>query len=183
MALIKKWMNGIRNIILFHIIYPWVKYGRNVHVQSSVVIFSPHKICILGDHVGIGHYCVLNTDVVIGNHVMLAAHVGLIARDPHTTDLVGVTMFESPRGDRHRIIIEDDVWIGYGAIVLSGVRVGRGAIVAAGSVVSEDVPPYAIVAGSSAKVIRYRFTPDQMKEHDRYLAGCRSPDAPNRQGR
>jgi len=174
--LLKIWLNGIRNIILFHVIYPWVKYGKNVHVQSNVVVYSPHKICILGNHVGIGHYCVLNTDVVLGNHVMLAAHVGLIARDPHTTDLVGVTMFESPRGDKYRIVIEDDVWIGFGAVVLSGVHIGRGAIVAAGAVVTEDVPPYSIVAGSPAKVIKYRFSSDQILEHDHYLVLRRDQD-------
>ncbi|MGZ3577472.1 MAG: acyltransferase [Syntrophales bacterium] len=173
LSLLRKWLNVMRNIVLFHVIYPWVKYGRNVHVQSSVIVYSPHKICILGNNVGIGHYCVLNTDVVIGNHVMLAAHVGLIARDPHTTNLVGVTMFESPRGDRYRIVIEDDVWIGFGAVVLSGVTIGRGAIVAAGAVVIEDVQPYTIVAGSPAKLINHRFSSDQIREHDRYLVSQR----------
>ncbi len=56
-----------------------------------------------------------------------------------------------------RSIIGSDVWIGRSAIVMSGVRVGNGAVVGAGSVVTKDVPPYAIVAGNPAKLIRYRF--------------------------
>jgi len=58
------------------------------------------------------------------------------------------------------IVVEDDVWFGYGATVMSGVHVGQGAIVAAGAVVSKDVPPYAIVGGVPARVIKYRFSED-----------------------
>lgn len=55
------------------------------------------------------------------------------------------------------VIIEDEVWIGYGALILSGVTIGKGSIIAAGSVVTRDVPPYAIVGGNPAKIIRYRL--------------------------
>lgn len=55
------------------------------------------------------------------------------------------------------IIVSDDVWIGYHSIILSGVKIGQGAIIAAGSVVTKDVPPYAVVAGVPAKIIKYRF--------------------------
>ena len=61
------------------------------------------------------------------------------------------------------IVLEDDVWIGYRATVLSGVRIGQGAVVAAGSVVTQDVPAYAIVGGVPAKVLRYRF-PEQVRQ-------------------
>lgn len=54
-------------------------------------------------------------------------------------------------------VVEDEVWIGLGALILSGVRIGKGAIVGARSVVTRDVPPYAIVGGNPAKVIKYRF--------------------------
>ena len=68
-----------------------------------------------------------------------------------------------------RVVIEDDVWVGYGAIVLSGVRVGRGAIVAAGAVVIDDVEEYAIVAGNPARRVSERLPTDAVDEHERTL--------------
>lgn len=62
------------------------------------------------------------------------------------------------------IIIDDDVWLGDNALILSGVHIGQGAIVAAGSVVTRDIPPYAIAGGIPAKVIRYRFAPDMIEQ-------------------
>jgi len=56
------------------------------------------------------------------------------------------------------IIVDDDVWIGYGATIMSGVRIGQGAIIAAQSIITRDVPPYTIVAGNPAKIVKYRFT-------------------------
>lgn len=165
--------NDARNIWLFKIRHPWVRYGRNVHVQASTVIFAPNRRIVLGNNVGIGQYCVIQTDVTIGNDVMLAAHVGIVGRDAHTFDTVGATMFEGPRGDRFDVVVEDDVWLGFGAIILSGVRIGRGAIVAAGSVVKQDVPSYAIVSGNPAVVVKYRFTGEDAAAHDRFLDGRR----------
>ena len=63
-------------------------------------------------------------------------------------------MWDSGRGDKYKIIVEDDVWIGNGAILLSGVNVGRGSIIGAGSVVTKDVPANSIVAGVPAKPLR-----------------------------
>ena len=163
---IKRLLNVVRNFLNFRLRHPWVVYGKDVHVQWSVRLFSPHRHIRFGDHVGIGAHCTINTDVEIGNHVMLAAHVGLVAKDAHTPDLVGTSMYESPRGDRYRIVIEDDVWIGFGAIVLSGVTIGRGAIVAAGAVVAKDVPPYAIVANPPAQIVRSRFDAADQARHD-----------------
>lgn len=59
---------------------------------------------------------------------------------------------------------DDDVWIGYGATIMSGVHIGQGAVVAAGAVVTKDVPPYAIVGGVPAKVIKYRFSEIMIEE-------------------
>lgn len=62
------------------------------------------------------------------------------------------------------IIIDDDVWIGYGTTILSGIHISQGAVVAVGAVVTKDVPPYAIVGGVQAKVIKYRFEPEMIEE-------------------
>jgi serine acetyltransferase len=67
----------------------------------------------------------------------------------------------SCKGD---IIIENDVWIGATATIMSGVKISNGAVIGAGSVVTKDVPPYAIVAGNPAKVVKYRFTEEQIEK-------------------
>jgi acetyltransferase-like isoleucine patch superfamily enzyme len=167
--IIKSWLNTCRNWLNFGIFHPWVVYGRNVHVQMTVRLWAPNKILRMGNNVGIGHYSIINTDTIIGNDVLIAQNVGLIARDAHSAYIVGTTMWEAPRGDKFQIVIEGDVWIGYGAIVLSGVRIGRGSIIAAGAIVTKDVPPYSIVAPQPSQVLRSRFAPDQIEEHDRAL--------------
>lgn len=166
----KALLNQIRNFLKFNILHPWVKYGKNVHIQWRTDLWSPNKMITIGNDVGIGSNCVLNTDIIIGNHVLLADSVALIARDAHSPYLVGVTMYDSPRGDKYRVVIEDDVWIGHGAIILSGVTVGRGSIIASGSIVTKDVPPYSIVAATPASIIRSRFDADQIQKHEQLLA-------------
>ncbi|OAD20918.1 galactoside O-acetyltransferase, partial [Candidatus Thiomargarita nelsonii] len=145
------------------------KPGKNIHCQWNVRIWTPNRILVMGDNVGIGAHSTIQTDTIIGNDVMIASHVAFVGKDAHTIKHIGKTMYESSRGDRHKIIIEDDVWIGFGAIILSGVRIGRGAIVAAGAVVTKDVEPYAIVASERARVIGYRFSKNDMVEHDNIL--------------
>lgn len=165
-----KWLlNHIRNLLNFGIRHPWVKYGGNVHVQWSTRIWSPNKHVVIGNSVGIGLRCVINTDVEIGNHVMLAAHVGLLSKDSHTFGTPGISMFDSPRGDRFKIVIEDDVWLGFGAIVLSGVTIGRGSIIGAGAIVTKDIPPYSIVLGKAGEVVGRRFSEEQILAHENSL--------------
>ena len=62
------------------------------------------------------------------------------------------------------IIVEDEVWIGTNALILSGLTIGKGAIIAAGSIVTKDVPPYSIYGGNPAKLIKYRFSEDIIQE-------------------
>lgn len=169
MGKIKLYLNGVRNFLNFRVRHPWVEYGRDVHVQWSTRLWSPHKRMRLGDHVGIGNHCVIITDVEIGNHVLLGSHVALVAKDAHTYNKIGYTVYESVRGDKFQIIIKDDVWIGHGAIILSGVTIGRGSIVAAGSVVGKDIPPYSIVGGLPAVVLRQRFQEEDIIAHEKAL--------------
>jgi acetyltransferase-like isoleucine patch superfamily enzyme len=162
-------LNILRNLWLFRVRYPWVSIGRDVHCKSSAIFWAPHRDIRLGDHVGIGHYCHFTADTRIGSKVLIASFVSFINSDDHIHDIVGKTMWDSERGDAHSIEVEDDVWIGQGAIIMSPCRIGRGSIVAAGSVVKGDVQPYTIVGGVLAKKIRNRFTPDQIAEHERLL--------------
>ena len=90
----------------------------------------------------------------------------------HNTCVPGKFMYdvhEKRHQDDLDIIIEDDVWIGSRSIILSGVRIGRGAIIGAGSVVTRNVMPYCVVAGSPAHVIKHRWTTEQALLHEKSL--------------
>jgi acetyltransferase-like isoleucine patch superfamily enzyme len=166
MAKFNNLLNYIRTILLFHVRYPWITYGRNVHVQWSTTFWAPQRKICLGDNVGIGSNCYIASDLVIGNDVMIAPQVALLSRHTHRYDIVGASMFQSPRGDRDEIVIEDDVWIGFGVIVMSGVRIGRGSVIAAGAVVLKDVPPYSIFIPIQTHVLRKRFSAEQIELHE-----------------
>lgn len=107
----------------------------------------------------IGHFCSIAPEVVF---ILNADHyTNNISTFPFKVKCLGERFEATSKGD---IIVEDDVWLGYGAIILSGVKIGQGAIVAAGAVVTKDVPPYAIVGGNPAKVIKYRFNEEMIEE-------------------
>jgi len=107
------------------------------------------------------------TTVEIGDKVMFGPNVSVIGGD-HNTSVVGEEMFDVKQkrsDDDQPIRIERDVWIGAGAIILKGVTIGTGSIVAAGSVVTKSIPAYSIAAGVPATVVRARWTPEQQAEH------------------
>jgi acetyltransferase-like isoleucine patch superfamily enzyme len=163
---LKSILNSCRNWYLFRVRYPWVRIGSNVHCQLSSRFWSPRRRITLGDDVGIGYDCLFQCDTRIGSKVLIASSVAFLNSDDHRFDVVGVPIWDAGRGDRHEIVVEDDVWIGHGVILLAPVRVGRGAIVAAGSVVTHDVPAYAIVGGVPARTLRMRFTPQEIEQHE-----------------
>ncbi|MDO4179587.1 MAG: CatB-related O-acetyltransferase [Phascolarctobacterium sp.] len=106
----------------------------------------------------------------IGHFVSIAQDVAFVLGHEHnykciTTYPFKVMCLQSEAAEdlsKGDIIVDDDVWIGHRAMIMSGVHIGQGAVVAAGSVVTKDVPPYAIVSGMPAKVIKYRFDEDMI---------------------
>ena len=156
-----------------------IKLGKNSTFGRGTVLYAPNEM-IIGQNVYIGKYCSLETDIIIGNDVLIGNNVGLIGKYDHDFSCIGTSVKNSPwigdsdynfKGKNLKIEIEDDVWIGYGSIVVSGVKIGRGAIVAAGSVVLKDVEPYSIVAGNPARMVGKRFEEDQIQAHERILYG------------
>lgn len=107
--------------------------------------------------------------LVIGNFCSIADNVTFLLSVDHPTSHLSTYPFKAMFWDENEattkgdIIVGDDVWIGYGATILSGVKIGQGAIIAAGAIVTKDIPSYAIVAGIPAKVIRFRFKKDVIK--------------------
>jgi acetyltransferase-like isoleucine patch superfamily enzyme len=162
-------LNRIRNFILFKIRYRWIEHGDNIHCQYSTTFWSPHNHIILGDCVGIGKRCTFLCDVEIGSKVAVADNVAFLNSDDHQYNIIGKSIWDSERGDKYKIIIEDDVWIGHGSIILSPVIIKKGSIIGAGSIVTKDVSPYSIVGGNPAKVIKQRFTEDQIVQHEKLL--------------
>lgn len=138
--------------------------------------------CILSGNIEIGNYSSLwgpNLDILtkskkvsIGNFCSIARNVSIQTYNHNykkpTTYLIGQNIFnekwENEFPSKGDIIIMNDVWIGSHSVILNGVTIHNGSIVAANSVVTKDVPPYAIVAGSPAKVIRYRFKQEKIDE-------------------
>lgn len=117
------------------------------------------------------HFSKHDYKLIIGNFCSIASNVMFVVSSDHPTDLISTYPFKTMLFDKGPdavskgdIVVDDDVWIGYGAIILSGVHIGQGAVVAAGAVVTKDVPPYAIVGGTPAKVIKYRFEQDVIDE-------------------
>lgn len=113
---------------------------------------------VIGDHVSLNANVYLNAcsggTIHIGNDVLIGPNVVLRASDHRFDDLSRPMRTQGHTAGS--IVIEDDVWLGANVTVVGGVRIGRGAIVAAGAVVTDDVPPNAIVGGVPARVIRRR---------------------------
>lgn len=168
--MIKSLLNSFRNLLIFHLRHRWIQIGRNVHCQWSTRFWSPHHHIIISNDVGIGSNCLFMADTEIGNNVLIASNVAFLNSDEHLYNIVGKTIWTSPKGYKHKIIVKDDVWIGHGAILLAPVCVNQGSIVSTGSVVTKDVPAYSIVGGNPAKVIKMRFTPNEISAHEKILS-------------
>ncbi|WP_338538504.1 CatB-related O-acetyltransferase [Janibacter terrae] len=123
---------------------------------------------VVGEHVFIGSDCWVGPQTTIGDCTMLAPRVAIVG-DDHRWDVVGTPIQFTGRPPQRPTIIGRDVWIGFAAIILRGVTIGDGSIIAAGSCVTRDVPPFEIWAGSPARKLRDRFSEDEQKAHQAML--------------
>jgi acetyltransferase-like isoleucine patch superfamily enzyme len=163
----------VKRRILMALLRPlFARHGRNF-------VFDPDgsysfKTIQVGDDVFIGPGAILQaseSSIIIGNKVLFGPNVTIMGGD-HNTSVVGQFMYDvkvkRPEDDQP-IVIEDDVWIGAGVTILKGVRLSRGCIVAAGAVVTHDVPPYSVAAGVPARVIGLRFDVGTIITHEALL--------------
>lgn len=161
-------------LVRAHQISGLASHGENVYIGRNCIL-TLERIHV-GNSVYIGPGCVIQSThgtVMLGNHVMLGPGVHIHGGD-HIVDRMGLYMDEirdkGPFADG-RVRIEDDSWVGAQAIVLKGVTIGEGAIVAAGAVVVRDVEPYSIVGGNPAKKISDRFSEEELSQHRALMSG------------
>ena len=142
-----------------------IEIGKNFHAVSTrkrsfITLFSPCHLSIVGDakiilgeHVGLnGTTIVSRKKISIGDNTMIGPNTIIVDHDGHVAWPPSERWIKSGQVDE--VIIESDVWIGMNSIILKGVRIGRGSIIAAGSIVTEDVDPASLYAGNPAKKIK-----------------------------
>ena len=127
--------------------------GQDVNVEHGAS-FGFRKVS-LGDRSGLGVDCRIYGPVTIGQDVMMGRDVVIVALNHGFADM-GRPMIEQGHQVPDPVTIEDDVWIGDRVLIVPGVTVGRGAILGLGAVVTKDVPPYAIMGGNPARVLKFR---------------------------
>jgi acetyltransferase-like isoleucine patch superfamily enzyme len=141
----------------------WLTDGAVLQIGSRCTIQNyaffqltkPHPKVYIGDDTVIGRNCMITAKnlIKIGSNVLMGAYVQII---DHNHGVAKNEIIRTQRATIDQVIIEDDVWIGAGVKILSGVTIGQGAIVGSNAVVTSDVPPYAIVGGVPARVIKHR---------------------------
>lgn len=115
-------------------------------------------------------YCT-EAPLTIGKKVIFGPNPTIITGD-HRIDFIGRFIMDSndklPENDAP-VTVEDDVWAGANITILKGVTIGRGSVIAAGAVVTKSCPPYSIIGGVPAKILKFRFTVDEVLEHEKAL--------------
>jgi acetyltransferase-like isoleucine patch superfamily enzyme len=125
--------------------------------------FAERPLLTVGDRTYIGHGCMftIGQRVAIGRHCLLAANVSLFDSDGHPTDPAArLAGLPPPDDSAQPIVLGDNVWVGTGALILKGVTIGAGAVVAARAVVTRDVPSKVLVAGNPARIVKRLTTPE-----------------------
>lgn len=149
--------------------------GKNVMLKPLTSVFKGVGNFYLSDDIRIARYAVIystRAKVIIGAKVEVAPYLKIITGN-HRIDKVGHFLFDGdyakrPEDDQD-VILEGDNWVGINVTILSGVTIGRGSCIAAGAVVTKSMPPYSIIGGVPAKVLKYRFTIDEILEHEKAL--------------
>jgi acetyltransferase-like isoleucine patch superfamily enzyme len=133
--------------------------GDGSHVNEYVIFRTPITKLVIGKNTHIGPFSVIFTatyGINIGNYVMIAPNCVLV-EGAHVTDNLSLPMLLAGDFSKGPIIIEDDVWIGANCTILHNVRIGKGAVIGANSLVNKNVEPYTIVGGVPIKQIGSRL--------------------------
>ena len=139
---------------------PYTMHKANIYIYENVSIGPNSFISTPNAKVTIKS----NTTIAEGLTIHTGNHARVVGR--FVSD---ITDKDKPHGYDKDVIIENDVWIGSNVTLLAGVSVGRGATIAAGAIVNKDVPPYSIVGGVPAKVIKFYWNIDEILRHEKLL--------------
>jgi len=131
-----------------------ISFGQNAYIGSGAEFYIPDKLAIK-DNVSIGGNCIIQTNLMIGENSLISTNVSFIGND-HDLSLNFDSAYHSGRNKPANIVLEGNNFIGFGSTILGNVRIGKGAIIAAGSFVNKDIPANAVVAGIPAKFIKDR---------------------------
>lgn len=129
--------------------------GRNINIEHGATFDAGNKIKI-GNNSGIGVNCHVPNGTIIGNDVMIGPNLYVHDKN-HRFDRVDIPMRLQGYTEIKPLVIEDDVWIGRDVTIMVGRHISKGTIVAANSVVTKDFPPYSIIGGNPAKLIKSRL--------------------------
>jgi len=150
--------------------------GKNVYFRPLSSDIKGLENLSIGNNTSIPKgstfYCT-KAPLVIGNKVIFGPKPTIITGD-HRIDIIGKFIIDVADEDKlpendAPVIIEDDVWCGANVTILKGVTIGHGSVVAAGAVVTQSFPPYSIIGGCPARLLKMRFTDEQIKENDELL--------------
>lgn len=182
--IILKWL--FKDLKINNISYhPTVSGINNISSNSNLRV---PKNCFFSGEINFGKYntigenCFFRGNITIGNYCQFGSYVSLHSRNHpmnYLSTYQGKFLFSGELKNLRTekpIILKNDVWIGHSAIILSGVTIGNGAVIGAGAIVTKDVPDFAIVVGSPAKIISYRFDQKNINKINRLLWWNESPN-------
>jgi len=163
----------LRLIELINLKVEWTL--KNSNNKTYPVSYFPIDLVQIGDYsygpIDLYTYGAEGEGLEIGKYCSIAKDVKFVLGGNHKTDCLMTFPVKNKFGKdqenesftKGKIILEDDVWIGVGSTILSGIRLGQGCVVAAGSVVTKSFPPYAIIGGNPARIIKMRFDENVIK--------------------
>lgn len=143
--------NKLRNYIAKKI---FKETGKNITIKHGAY-FGDGKNIVMGDYSQLGINCKVENDLVMGDYVLMGPEV-VIYSSSHEYKNVDVPIMLQGTKEIKPVQIGNDVWIGLRSVIMPGVKIGNHVIIGAGSVVTKDIPDYAIVGGVPAKIIKYR---------------------------